>query len=139
MSKFRYIKENKAVFAVYVVLRLIVLACLVLSAVDGNWENVFVCLLVLVLFLVPNFLQRKLSVEFPSALQIIILLFIFAAEILSHAAAFLSLFRCCLRPIMKTAAWSVSASLSLFAGSIPIRRPSCIILCSLWIPLHDIK
>jgi len=84
MSKFRYIKENKAVFAVYVVLRLIVLACLVLSAVDGNWENVFVCLLVLVLFLVPNFLQRKLSVEFPSALQIIILLFIFAAEILGE-------------------------------------------------------
>ena len=40
-----YIREHRAVFAVYVVLRLIVLACLVLSAADGNWENVFVCIL----------------------------------------------------------------------------------------------
>ena len=70
-----YIRENKAVFAVYVVLRFIVLACLVLSAVDGDWENVFVCLLVLLLFLVPDFLGRKLKIEFPSLLQIIILLF----------------------------------------------------------------
>ncbi|MBQ8263344.1 MAG: hypothetical protein IJY96_01040 [Oscillospiraceae bacterium] len=79
-----YIRENKAVFSVYVVLRLIVLACMVLSAVDGNWENVFVCILVLVLFLVPSFLSEKLKIEFPSALQIIILLFIFAAEILGE-------------------------------------------------------
>ncbi len=79
-----YIKEHKAVLAVYLVLRFIVLACLVLSAVDRNWENVFVCILVLVLFLVPNFLQRRLKIEFPSLLQIIILLFIFAAEILGE-------------------------------------------------------
>ncbi len=93
MGKFRYIKENKAVFAVYVVLRFIVLACLVLSAVDGNWENVFVCLLVLVLFLVPPFLQHRLEIEFPTLLQIIILLFIFAAEILGELGNYYIQFR----------------------------------------------
>ena len=79
-----YIREHRAVFAVYVVLRLVVLACMVLSAADGNWENVFVCLLVLALFLVPSFLSERLEIEFPSLLQIIILLFIFAAEILGE-------------------------------------------------------
>ena len=79
-----YIKEHKSVLIVYLVLRFIVLACLVLSAADRNWENVFVCILVLVLFLVPDFLQRRLQIEFPSLLQIIILLFIFAAEILGE-------------------------------------------------------
>ena len=79
-----YIREHKAVFVVYVVLRLIVLACMVLAAAEKEWESVFVCILVLLLFLVPDFLARKLDLRFPSALQIIILLFIFAAEILGE-------------------------------------------------------
>lgn len=77
-------KEQRAVFTVYVVLRFIVIALMVLSIVDGNYENAFVCLLALVLFLVPAFLQRHLDVRFPSLLQIVILLFIFAAEILGE-------------------------------------------------------
>ncbi len=68
----------------YVVLRFIVIAALVLSIVDRNWEHAFVCILVLILFLVPDFLQRKLDIRLPSLLQIIILLFIFAAEILGE-------------------------------------------------------
>lgn len=78
------IRANRSVAAVYFVLRLIVLVLMVLSAIDGNFENVFVCILALVLFLVPSFLQKKLEIELPSALQIIILLFIFAAEILGE-------------------------------------------------------
>ena len=88
-----YIREHKAVLIVYLVLRFIVLACLVLSAVDGNWENVFVCLLALTLFLVPPFLQRRLEIEFPTLLQIIILLFIFAAEILGELGNYYIQFR----------------------------------------------
>lgn len=79
-----YVKEHKAVFTVYLVLRFIVIAALVLSCVDRNWEHAFVCILVLVLFLVPDFLQKKLDIRLPSLLQIIILLFIFAAEILGE-------------------------------------------------------
>ena len=79
-----YIRSHKAVFAVYAVLRFIVLAAFALSIADRNWENAFVCVLVLVLFLVPDFLQRKLDIRLPSMLHIIILLFIFAAEILGE-------------------------------------------------------
>ena len=79
-----YVKEHKAVFIVYLVLRFIVIAAMALSIADQNWEHTFVCILVLVLFLVPDFLQRKLDIRLPSLLQIIILLFIFAAEILGE-------------------------------------------------------
>jgi len=79
-----YVKEHKAVFIVYLVLRFIVIAAMALSIADRNWEHTFVCILVLVLFLVPDFLQKKLDIRLPSLLQIIILLFIFAAEILGE-------------------------------------------------------
>lgn len=82
------IKQNKAVFAVYVVLRAIVIAALALSIVRADWEGAFVCLLVLALFTVPAIIQRSFSVEFPTLLQIIILLFIFAAEILGELSAY---------------------------------------------------
>lgn len=79
-----YAREKRPVFIVYAVLRLIVLAALVLSIVNGDYDSAFICVLVLFLFLVPAFLQDRFSVEFPSALEIIILLFIFAAEILGE-------------------------------------------------------
>ena len=43
------IRQQPAVFAVYVVLRLIVVAELVLSILRGEYESAFICLLVLVL------------------------------------------------------------------------------------------
>ena len=50
----REMRENKGSFAVYVVLRLIVLVCAVGSALAfDNYEAFFLCLLTLVLFLVP--------------------------------------------------------------------------------------
>ena len=80
----RYRREKPAVLAVYLILRFIVIAALVFSALNGDWESVFTCVLVLFLFLLPAFLQKTLPVEFPSTLEIIILLFIFAAEILGE-------------------------------------------------------
>ncbi|MBR4953561.1 MAG: hypothetical protein IKZ30_03485 [Oscillospiraceae bacterium] len=82
------IKQNKAVFAVYVTLRAVVLAALILSIVRLDWEGAFICVLVLALFTVPTIIQRSLKVEFPTLLQIIILLFIFAAEILGELSAY---------------------------------------------------
>ncbi len=82
------IKEHKATFAVYVVLRLMVLAVLVLSLIDRRFENVFVCALTLVLFLVPAFFQKNFGIELPTTLEIIIMLFIFAAEILGEIGAY---------------------------------------------------
>ena len=77
-------REKRSVLIVYAVLRLIVIAALVLSCLNGDYDSAFICVLVLVLFLVPAFIQDRFSIELPSALEIIILLFIFAAEILGE-------------------------------------------------------
>ena len=78
------IKRQPAVFTVYMVLRLIVLATLVSSILRGEYESAFICLLVLALFMLPFFTQQNFGIELPSTLEIIILLFIFAAEILGE-------------------------------------------------------
>ena len=82
------IREHKATFAVYVVLRLVVIAVLILSVVGRRFENVFICSLTLVLFLVPAFFQKNFGIQLPSTLEIIIMLFIFAAEILGEIGAY---------------------------------------------------
>ena len=77
-------KRRPAVTAVYLILRLIVIVTMVSAILRREYESVFVCLLVLFLFLLPVFLQKKLRFELPDTLEIIILLFIFAAEILGE-------------------------------------------------------
>lgn len=89
----KQIKTNKKVFAIWVSLRLVVLGALVSSVLRQDYESMFICLLTLALFLVPSFLQRSLNLEFPSTLQIIILLHIFAAEILGELSAYYIQFR----------------------------------------------
>ena len=78
------IRQQPAVFAVYVVLRLIVVTELVLSILRGEYESAFICLLVLILFILPFFIQQNFGIQLPTTLEIIILLFIFSAEILGE-------------------------------------------------------
>ncbi len=82
------IREHKIVFAVYVVLRVIVIAALVLAALRADYESVFVCGLVLILFLLPNLIERTLRIDIPNTLEVLILLFIFAAEILGELQSY---------------------------------------------------
>lgn len=78
------IKTNKLTFTIYVVLRALVILAMVMSCIRGDYENLFVCALSLVLFLVPAFVEKNFGIDLPCALEIIILLFIFAAEILGE-------------------------------------------------------
>ena len=73
---------------VYFVLRAFVLLAMVHQFIVGHYDNVFLCLLTLVLFLLPSFLERKLKIELPNALEIVILCFIFAADILGEISEF---------------------------------------------------
>ena len=82
------LQEHKSSFLVYVILRLAVRLMMVLQLFNGNYENVFLCLLTLVLLMVPSFIQVNLKIELPTTLEIIILLFIFAAEILGEIQAY---------------------------------------------------
>ena len=79
---------NKATLAVYLVLRGLVILALVRAALRGQFESVFVCALTLILLIMPSVLTRKLAVELPTTLEIIVLLFIFAAEILGEINSF---------------------------------------------------
>lgn len=78
------IKENKVTFIVYTILRLIVIVSLVSSVIRGEYENVFVCTLSLLLLVMPAIIEKKLRIYFPTTLEVIILLFIFCAEILGE-------------------------------------------------------
>lgn len=82
------IRESKTTFAVYVVLRLIVIAVAVLQFFNGNYANAALCLFTLVLFLIPAFVETNFGVRVPSTLEIIVLFFIFAAEILGELGDF---------------------------------------------------
>lgn len=73
---------------VYLTLRFLVILTLIRQIVHGNWNNVFLCVLTLILFLAPDFINKKLNIKLPDLLQIMILLFIFAAEILGEINEF---------------------------------------------------
>ncbi len=82
------LKEHKKSFIVYLTLRALVIVMMILQIFNRNFENVFLCILTLGLLIVPSFLQVELKVELPTVLEIIILLFIFAAEILGEIYVF---------------------------------------------------
>lgn len=79
---------NHATLMVYLVLRALVIAVLVRSALKGYYESVFLCGLTLLLMIMPSVISRRLRIELPGTLEIIILLFIFAAEILGEINSF---------------------------------------------------
>ena len=94
MGKAMYmeLREHKSSFVVYFVLRLLVIVMMVLQLLNRNYENVFLCALTLLLLVIPSFVQVTFKVELPTTLEIIILLFIFAAEILGEISEFYLMF-----------------------------------------------
>lgn len=81
-------KSKRLVTIVYLLLRFSVILVLVAQALNRNFENVFLCVLTLFLFTVPTMLERRLKIDFPDTMEIIILLFIYAAEILGEIGAY---------------------------------------------------
>ena len=84
----RELKENRNTFLVYTGLRFLVFIVMIMQIFNKNYENVFLCILTLLLMIMPSVIQAAFKVEFPSLLEIIILIFIFAAEILGEISAF---------------------------------------------------
>ena len=94
MGKAMYmeLREHRSSFIVYFVLRFLVIVMMVLQLLNRNYENVFLCVLTLVLLVAPSFVQVTFKVELPTTLEIIILVFIFAAEILGEISEFYLMF-----------------------------------------------
>lgn len=79
-------KRSKSTFILFIVLRTIVIAIGVRSVVLGNYEHTFMCVLTLALFLLPPFVSKTFQIELPSLLEKMVLIFIFAAEILGEVS-----------------------------------------------------
>lgn len=84
----RRIQNPKIVLTIYWLLRFVVVLTMVGQFIQGDYQNVFVCALTLVLFMLPSIIERHLHIDLPDTLEIIVLLFIFAADILGEIQAF---------------------------------------------------
>lgn len=91
-SAHQAMQRKGVVTTVYLVLRLLVILVMVAQFFNGNFENVFLCILTLILLLLPTVLERRLQIDLPNTLEIIIMLFIFAAEILGEIQAYYTAF-----------------------------------------------
>lgn len=80
-------EQHRATTIVYILLRVIVILALVSAVLRGVWESVFICVLTLLLFTLPAFVEKRFRVELPDTLQIVILFFIFATQILGELEA----------------------------------------------------
>ena len=67
---------------------LITVAVMVLTALNRQFESTFTAFISLILFLLPTFVEERLRIRLPTALEIIAVLFVFCANILGEIAAF---------------------------------------------------
>lgn len=82
------LKEHKSSFIVFYILRILVILCMVRQFFLHNYEGFFFGLLTLLLLYLPSWIQVKLRIEIPVGLEISILCFCYAAEILGELNAF---------------------------------------------------
>lgn len=84
----REMRQHKVKAGVYIIIRLILVSLLTAGILNGKWENVVTCVLTLGLLMLPLFIDRKLSVALPSVLETIVVLFVFAANVMGELGAF---------------------------------------------------
>lgn len=87
------LRRKRTVAVVYFTLRILVIIMMVAQFFNGDFESVFLCALTLVLFLLPTVFERALMIDLPNTMEIIIMLFIFAAEILGEISSFYTTFK----------------------------------------------
>ena len=92
-SAHNILQRKRTVAVVYILLRFLVIVTMVAQFFNGDYESVFLCALTLVLFLLPTVFERALMIDLPNTLEIIIMLFIFAAEILGEISSFYTTFK----------------------------------------------
>lgn len=80
-------KADKAV-VVHLVLQIFVVLTTISQFFHQNYNNVFLCLLTLILFNIPKIVEYRIHIELPTLLEVVILLFIFSAEILGEIHSF---------------------------------------------------
>lgn len=82
------VKEQRGVFILYSILRLLVVLIGIRSVMLHNYDTTVTCLLVLALFFIPSLLEETLKIRIPALFEGIIYCFIFAAEVLGELGHF---------------------------------------------------
>lgn len=85
--------NNKKSIFIYILLRTIIIICMLREFWVGEIQNAVLCIFSLFLLALPFFLEKKLKIQFPTIIEIIIFLFIFSAEILGEINNFYGLFK----------------------------------------------
>ena len=75
------LKKNRT--KIQMVLTALVILSVVRQFFLGNYHNMFLGILTLILFMVPQFLDRKLNVTIPPGLETVILIFSFQQKFLA--------------------------------------------------------
>ncbi len=83
-----HIRRDKKAFVVYIILRSLIIFVMIRAVFRHDYESVFISGLSLLLLLMPAFIERSLKIDFPTTLEIIIMVFIFAAEILGEISEY---------------------------------------------------
>ena len=87
------LRRKRIVAVVYILLRFLVILTMVAQFFNRDYQSVFLCILTLILFLIPTMAERALKIDLPNTLEIIIMLFIFSAEILGEIRSFYTTFQ----------------------------------------------
>ncbi|MBQ4128147.1 MAG: hypothetical protein IJD68_00055 [Ruminococcus sp.] len=87
-TKGRLKAHIKSKSKINLILSIIVALVLVARFLRADYYSVFLCVLTLLLFNIPLFVNKRLHVTLPKELEAVILLFIFSAEILGEIGSF---------------------------------------------------
>lgn len=82
--KKEYKETKKSSLLVYFILRFLVILCLIRQIILGHFDSALLCILSLFLLILPIIIQRRFKITLPNTLEVIIYIFIFAAEILGE-------------------------------------------------------
>jgi len=87
-----HIKQEKSTFYIYLILRALVILVMIAQFFNKNYENVFLCILTLLLLIMPSVIEMNFRIDLPNTFEIIIMLFIFSAEILGEIQEYYIIF-----------------------------------------------
>lgn len=75
---------QKRLAVIVILMYVYILGALVNFIIRANYENAFVCVLTIVTFSIPRFVEKKFKIEIPTLMEGIIFGFIFCAQILGE-------------------------------------------------------
>lgn len=84
MKETRAFTRTRGLVILYILLRLIVIYTLIRQFMLKNYFGVFQCVLTLILFMLPSVVDHSLHLKLPTALEVTVIVFMFAANILGE-------------------------------------------------------